>query len=162
MGRICARVRVSWFSVIALLIAAPSIAAAQIAGAEITGAVADQAGAAVAGAAVTVSNVATGQTRRAVSTSEGIYTVAGLPPGEYGVQITLPGFKTVTRDGIRVVTGEKARLDFELIVGDVREQVMVTADVPALRAETGSLGTVVEHEQVVRLPLNGRTFITLA
>src|SRR5207244_1591773 len=32
----------------------------------------------------------------------------------------------------------------------------------ALRAETASLGTVVEHEQVVQLPLNGRTFIALA
>ena len=31
-----------------------------------------------------------------------------------------------------------------------------------LRAETASLGAVVEHEQVVQLPLNGRTFITLA
>src|SRR5439155_19031969 len=30
------------------------------------------------------------------------------------------------------------------------------------RAETASLGIVVEHEQVVQLPLNGRAFITLA
>ena len=44
----------------------------------------------------------------------------------------------------------------------MREQVTVTADAPILRAETASLGTVVEHEQVVQLPLNGRTFITLA
>ena len=38
----------------------------------------------------------------------------------------------------------------------------VTADAPMLRADTASLGTVVEHEQVVQLPLNGRTFIMLA
>src|SRR5262245_12372862 len=31
-----------------------------------------------------------------------------------------------------------------------------------VRAETASLGTVVENEQVVRLPLNGRLFIMLA
>ena len=31
-----------------------------------------------------------------------------------------------------------------------------------MRAETASLGTVIEHEQVVQLPLNGRAFITLA
>ena len=66
------------------------------------------------------------------------------------------------REGIRLSTGEKARIDFELAVGDVREQVTVTADAPMLRAETASLGTVVEHEQVVQLPLNGRTFIMLA
>ena len=38
----------------------------------------------------------------------------------------------------------------------------MTADAPILRAETASLGAVVEHEQVVQLPLNGRTFIMLA
>ena len=148
--------------VLSLLIATPSIVLAQIAGAEITGAVVDQAGAPVPGATVTVRNVATDQTRLTVSTAQGIYTIAGLPPGKYRVEIVLPGFKTVRRDGIRVVTGEKARLDFELTVGDVREEVTVTADAPALRAETASLGTVVEHEQIVQLPLNGRTFIALA
>ena len=38
----------------------------------------------------------------------------------------------------------------------------MTGDSPVLRLETSSLGTVVEQEQVARLPLNGRTFITLA
>src|SRR5229473_1767692 len=66
------------------------------------------------------------------------------------------------REGIRLSTGEKARIDFELAVGALREQVTVTADAPMIRAETASLGTVVENEQVVQLPLNGRTFITLA
>ena len=157
-----ASVHVYSLSVVALLIATPPIVRAQIAGAEITGAVADQAGAAVPGATVTVSNVATDQTRLTASTDEGMYAVAGLAPGEYRVEITLPGFKTVRRNGIRVATGEKARLDVRLTVGGVQEVVTVVADTPALRAETASLGTVVEHEQVVQLPLNGRTFIILA
>ena len=38
----------------------------------------------------------------------------------------------------------------------------MTADAPIVRAETASLGMVVENEQVVQLPLNGRTFILLA
>ena len=83
-------------------------------------------------------------------------------PGEYRIDVELAGFKPIRREGIRLATGEKARIDFDLAVGDVREQVTVTADAPMVRAETASLGTVVEHEQVVQLPLNGRTFITLA
>ena len=66
------------------------------------------------------------------------------------------------RAGIHLATGEKARIDFDLAVGNISEQVTVTADAPMLRADTASLGNVVEHEQVVQLPLNGRTFITLA
>src|SRR5213079_985477 len=46
--------------------------------------------------------------------------------------------------------------------GDVREMVTVVADAPIVRSETASLGAVIEHEQVVQLPLNGRTFISLA
>src|SRR4029079_17369583 len=49
-----------------------------------------------------------------------------------------------------------------LTLGDVREQVTVTGDIPILRAQTASLGMVVENPRVTQLPLNGRSFITLA
>ncbi len=135
---------------------------AQVAAGEITGILKDQGGAAVPGATVTVTNVGTNRQRIVLSTGEGVYTAPSLAPGEYRVDVELPGFKPMRRAGIRLSTGEKARIDFDLAVGDVREQVTVTADAPILRTETGSLGTVVEHEQIVQLPLNGRTFITLA
>ena len=135
---------------------------AQVAAGEITGVVRDPGGAAVPGATVTVTSVDTNRQRRGVSSGDGVYTAPGLAPGPYRIEVELSGFKPIRRDGIRLSTGEKARIDFDLAVGDVREQVTVTADAPILRAETGSLGTVVEHEQVVQLPLNGRAFITLA
>jgi hypothetical protein len=139
-----------------------SLLFAQVAAGEITGVVKDPAGAAVPGAAVTVTNVETNRQRIIASSRDGVYTAPSLAPGEYRVDVELAGFKPVRRAGIRLSTGEKARIDFHLAVGDVRELVTVTADAPILRAETASLGTVVEHERVVRLPLNGRTFITLA
>ena len=135
---------------------------AQVAAGEITGVVKDSGGAAVPGATVTVSSVETNRQRVLVSSGDGVYTAPSLAPGEYRVEVQLSGFKPIRREGIRLSTGEKARIDFDLAVGEVREQVTVTADAPMLRAETASLGTVVEHEQVVQLPLNGRTFITLA
>ena len=135
---------------------------AQVAGGEITGIVKDQAGAAAPGATVTVTNVATNRQRIVPSSGKGVYTAPNLAPGDYRVDVELSGFRPVRREGIHLATGEKARIDFELAVGDVRERITVTADAPILRAETASLGTVVQHEQVVQLPLNGRTFITLA
>ena len=135
---------------------------AQVAAGEITGIVKDQAGAAVPGATVTVTNVDTNQQRILASSGEGVYAAPSLAPGTYRVEVALPGFKPVRREGVRLSTGEKIRIDFGLAVGEVREQVTVTADAPILRAETASLGTVVGHEKVVQLPLNGRSFITLA
>jgi len=135
---------------------------AQVAAGEITGMVKDQAGAAVPGASVTVTEVSTNRRRLSTSTGEGVYTAPSLAPGEYRVDVELSGFKPVRRAGIQVSTGEKVRVDFDLAVGKIAEQVTVTADATMLRQETGSLGAVVEHEQVVQMPLNGRSFILLA
>jgi outer membrane receptor protein involved in Fe transport len=144
------------------VVASASSLFAQVAAGEITGLVKDQAGAAVPGATITVTNVETNRQRIVTSGGEGVYTAPSLAPGEYRVGVELSGFKPVRQAGIRLSTGEKARIDFDLAVGEVRERVTVTADAPIVRAETASLGTVVEHEQIVQLPLNGRTFIVLA
>src|SRR5262245_16796593 len=132
-----------------------SSAWAQIASGELTGVVRDQAGAAVPGVTVTVTATRTNLQRIVASTNDGVYTVPSLPSGEYRVDIELSGFKPIQRGGIQVSTGEKVRIDFALEVGAVTEQVTVTADAPMLRGETASLGTVIENEQVVQLPLNG-------
>jgi hypothetical protein len=137
-------------------------AQAQTAAGEITGLVKDQAGEAVPGATITVTETRTNLQRLVVSTDDGVYTAASLAPGEYRVEVELAGFKPVRREGIRLSTGEKARIDFDLSVGGIQEQVTVVADSPVVRVETASLGTVIENEQVVQLPLNGRLFIMLA
>ncbi len=128
---------------------------------EITGLIRDQAGAAVPGATITATETRTNFQRVVVSTGEGLYTVPSLAPGEYRLDLELTGFKSVRRSGIRLATGEKTRIDFDLEVGTLQEQVTVVADSSIVRTETASLGTVVENEQVVQLPLNGRLFITL-
>jgi outer membrane receptor protein involved in Fe transport len=135
---------------------------AQVASGDITGIVTDQAGAAVPDATVTATAVRTNGRRVAVSSANGAFTVAGLQPGEYRVDVELDGFRPMRREGVRVATGQKARIDFTLAVGDLREQVTVIADAPVLRTESPSLGAVVDNERVMLLPLNGRTFMTLA
>jgi Carboxypeptidase regulatory-like domain len=135
---------------------------AQVAGGRISGTVTDQAGAAVAGATVTVTNVETNRRRSVSSSRDGMYTAASLAPGNYRVEVERPGFKSVRRDGVRVATGESARIDVELPIGDLSEQVTITAAAPLLRTDTAGLGAIVAHEQLVQLPVNGRTFITLA
>ena len=155
-GPICGFFLTAW------CLGAPSPLTAQIAAGEITGLVKDPGGAATPGVTVTVTHVATNLQRIVVSSGDGVYTAASLAPGEYRLELEIAGFKPVRREGIRLATGEKARIDFDLSVGGVREQVTVVGDAPIVRAETASLGTVVESEQVKQLPLNGRLFIMLA
>jgi hypothetical protein len=112
---------------------------AQGAGGRISGTVTDQTGAAVAGATVTVINVETNRRRSVSSSRDGMYTAASLAPGDYRVEVERSGFKSVRRDAVRVAAGERARIDVELPVGDLSEQVTITAGAPLLRTDTASL-----------------------
>ena len=75
------------------------------------------------------------------------YVVPGPGPGLYRVRVELSGFRPLTRDGIRLATGETVRLDLQLEVGGVTEAVTVTADAPLLRSETSGLGHVVDNRE---------------
>jgi hypothetical protein len=147
---------------LALLLFVSASAGAQVGGGALAGNVADQADAGVPGAIVTVTAVATNLSRTTVTGVAGNYLFSGLRPGEYTVRVELGGFRTLTREGLQLTTGETVRVDLQLSVGGVTEAVSVTADAPLLRSETSSLGQVVDNRKVVDLPLNGRSFISLA
>ena len=145
-----------------LLVLTAAPASAQVGSGEITGIVNDQAGAAVPGVSVTITQVDTNRQRLLITSSDGVYSATSLVPGDYRIEVALSGFKPIRRDGVQVLTGNKLRVDFELAVGTVSEQVNVTADAPMVRAETASLGYVVRNDQVTQIPLNGRAYIGLA
>ena len=137
-------------------------APAQIGAGALTGSVVDQAGAAVPGATVTVIAVGTNRSRTVVTDERGSYAVPGLAPGAYRVRVELSGFRPLTREAVRLATGETVRLDLQLALGGLTDAITVTADAPLLRSETSGLGHVIDNRKIVDLPLNGRSFITLA
>jgi hypothetical protein len=152
--------RVAAAFALVMTIARPS--AAQVGAGQLTGSVRDPAGAPATGASVTVTDVARNVARLVVCGADGVYLVGGLWPAVYRVKVELAGFPALTRDGIRVETGESVRLDLDLVVGGLQESVSVTGDAPLLRSTSASLGEVVSQEKIAGLPLNGRSFITLA
>ncbi|MGH8248713.1 MAG: TonB-dependent receptor plug domain-containing protein, partial [Gammaproteobacteria bacterium] len=82
--------------------------------------------------------------------------------GEYIVTVETPGFKRQERRGILVQIQQKARVNFELSVGEMRETVEVTGEAPALKTDDAAVGQVIDNKRVVELPLNGRNIATLA
>ena len=66
-----------------LLLPAAADAIAQITAATISGTVKDETGAVLPGVDVLVKNLDTGQTRAAVSDTNGFFTISGLLPGKY-------------------------------------------------------------------------------
>jgi len=130
--------------------------------AQLTGSITDKTGAVVGGAEVTATNNSTRFERKATSNDLGLYSVPFLPPGEYKLVILKPGFRQVTRDGLRLEVNQVARIDFTLDVGQVTETVEVTGSTPLIESDTSSVGQVIEAKAIQDLPLNGRNFVQLA
>jgi Carboxypeptidase regulatory-like domain/TonB dependent receptor-like, beta-barrel/TonB-dependent Receptor Plug Domain len=145
---------------VGFLVAAPARVLAQATG-TIAGIVADDSGAVVPGVTVTVTSTATSQSRTAVTGADGYYSVLLLQPGKYEVKGTLAGFKTVTRDDITVTVESTARVDLQLAVGKVEENVTVSIAAPLVETSSATLGIVVDQKTIVELPLNGRNSMQL-
>ena len=128
---------------------------------EITGLVTDPSGALLVGAAVTVTNPQTNFTRTENTNDAGIYTFPNLLPGIYNVRVAAQGFQGAVRNGVELQVQQVARLDFQLKVGSLTEAVEVSGGAPLLTTENATVGTVIDNQRIVELPLNGRNFIQL-
>jgi len=137
-------------------------ASAQGAGATLTGTVMDRSGAVIPRAQITVKNTATGTTRSSETNTAGFYTAPGLPPGNYAVSVTAPGFSTAVRTNITLTVGAQQVLDFTMQVGQVSQTVEVTEEAPTVDLASSTISGSVDQRAVVELPLNGRSWSDLA
>src|SRR5436305_13423873 len=106
-----------------VLVLLPSAAYAQFSGA-ITGVVKDASGGVLPGVTVEAASPALIEKVRSVVTDDtGQYRVVDLRPGTYSVTFSLPGFSTVTRDGIEITGTFVATVNGELKVGSLEETI---------------------------------------
>ena len=123
---------------------------------EITGTVTDSSGAVLVDATVTIVNPATNASRVTKTNDAGVYDVPALPPGTYSITIERQGFNSEVRNNIELRVAQIAKLDSVLQPGNLSEKVEVTGGAPVLETESTSVGTVIENQRIVELPLNGR------
>jgi len=138
------------------------LAFAQFETATLTGTITDAAGAVVPNATIKAVNEATNIESTAVANGEGRYLFPNLRPGSYRVMVSAQGFKQSVSPGVVLQVNQAARLDIQLTVGAVTEQVNVTGEAPVLETESSSRGAVIDQTKMVELPLNGRDYNQLA
>jgi len=129
--------------------------------AELSGFISDPSGLAVSGAKVLVESAGTDAIRSVSSNGHGEYSVPALLPGAYNITVNANGFKTVHQNGVVVEVDQRARLDFTLEIGAASESITVQGSAPLLNASDASVSTVIDHQFVENLPLNGRSFGSL-
>jgi hypothetical protein len=150
---------IHYFLSLFLLLANSS--AAQSPTGTISGIVTDPTGSSVAGAEILVANDATRVQFSGRSNDEGIYVISNLPPGSYRIQVSKAGFKTIIKPDITLNVQDALAINFALPLGSVSEIVTIEGGSPLVNIESGSVSTVIGHDLVEKLPLNGRSFNTL-
>lgn len=113
------------------------------------------------GANITATNVNTGLVRTVTATNNGNYTVAGLPPGAYRIDVNTGG-KTSTQTVVLQV-GQTATLDLNVGATQARdlESVVVSAE-RLVEAKTSEVSNYISLKEIELLPQNSRNFLQFA
>jgi len=111
---------------------------------------------AVPGATIVVRDNQTSKERTVTASSDGAFDVSQLEFGTYTVIVNATGFKTVTVNEVKIDAGREYPLNVKLEVGQVSEEVTVTAGANEINASNAELSTTISGEQIRELPLNTR------
>ena len=137
---------------LASLMLAPAVALAQ-GEAGLAGSAQDDTGGFLPGVTVEARSPALIEQVRTVFTDgSGNYRVTNLPSGTYSVTFTLPGFRTVLREGVVLQGGFVADVDATLAVGAVAETLTVTGLAPLVDVRTTRQQSVMPAERINVLP----------
>jgi iron complex outermembrane receptor protein len=149
-----------WFRIVTICLvahlyaAAPAFLHAQQTG-SITGTVSDPGGNVLPHANIVINQESTTLSRKVTSDSQGHFSSEGLPPGRYTLEVSVPGFSNFLRHSVVLTPGQSVDLPVQMTIGNVSEQVTVSAgdansiatqlspvqtplDTPSARSEIGS------------------------
>lgn len=146
---------------VAFLALCVSAAYSQVQSGSIVGTVTDQGGAAVVGAKVTLVNEGTRFTRVVEAGVSGQYVATSVPTGSYTLTVEMQGFQKLVRSGLQLTAADTLTVDLAMQVGSVQETIEVRETAPLLQSQTAAVSSLVTNQQMVEMPLNGRTFTAL-
>ena len=140
-------------AILLTVVASTGLCFAQNSG-NIRGAVTDPAGASVPDAEVTATNIQTGLTQKAKSSSDGVYSIPFLPVGDYNVTTEKTGFRRSEVQNVRVGVNSDVPVDVKLQIGTLGQSVDVTAVAPLLEVTGQNLGKTLPAQAIQDLPLS--------
>jgi hypothetical protein len=125
------------FFVALVSMAPPHILAQQPAGATVRGLVADPDNAVIPGATVTLTPQS-GKAVTAVSGSDGNYVIRGVAAGNYSITVTMDGFASFVKEGVRITAGQALTVDAKLAIQTETQTVQVSTTATQLSVDSDS------------------------
>jgi Carboxypeptidase regulatory-like domain/TonB dependent receptor/TonB-dependent Receptor Plug Domain len=126
--------------------------------AQLSGFVRDPSGAVIPKATISVQNLATGSEQSTTTNDSGIYAFTLLPPATYRLVVEAHGFQKKIVDNLILEVTAKANLNVELAISSGSESVTVDGNGLSINTTDASVSTVVDHQFIENIPLNGRSF----
>jgi hypothetical protein len=119
--------------------------------------VTDQSGAAVPGAKVKAIQLSTNEAKQVETNQDGFYALSFLQPSTYNVEVSAQGFQKARREGLTLLVAEKLDLPFKLQVGQMTQEVTVTAEATeVLQTADAGDGLNFDSTMTSEFALNGR------
>jgi hypothetical protein len=138
-----------------------SVCQAQTNFGKINGTVVDPTGNVVSDAMVTLTAVDTRSDRKVTTSADGNFVILVVPPGRYSLKVEKSGFRGFLVPEFSLQVNEARTINASLTIGAVSETVQVDAAPVAVNQTDATLGTVIQHQEIVEIPLNGRNFAQL-
>jgi hypothetical protein len=127
----------------------------------IQGTVTDPSGAVIPNASVTLTEAATHVILRTTTNSGGNYAFPNINVGTYTVSVASPGFETFTLTGNVLEVGSSISINAKMTVGSTDIKIEVRSEGIALQTEDSSFKQTIDKNEVLAMPLNGRTLTSL-
>jgi hypothetical protein len=143
-------------AVLALVLAACIAGAplqAQVLYGSLTGDVSDASGAPVPGAKISAANVETGVVAQTVTDAHGAYSISLLQPGTYRVTMSAQGLATTKQENVRIDANSARRVDAQLGLAAVKQQITVQAAAEALQTDRTDVMSLLTSSEISNLPL---------
>lgn len=125
------------------------------------GTITDPSASVVPGVSVKVTSYNTGQARTTSTQGNGSYLIPLLPPGEYRLEASGKGFKSVAIQNLAIHVTETTTVDIPLQVGAINETVTVEEVGEVVQTTSSALGNVTDQRMVENLPLVTRNYIQI-
>ncbi len=129
--------------------------------ATVLGSVYDVEGAPLPGVTVTAKNLDMGLVQSTVTNDSGQYRIEKLPRGMYTLTAAIQGFKTTTREGVELVIGSEVKVNFNLEIGKLEENITVIGVSPLVETTRAQVSTVITEKEFMSYPQGNRDYTSL-
>ena len=140
-------------AVVAVLLALCLPSAAAGPEGSLRGRVVDDKGAPLSGAYLYVTSPTALGVANYITSKSGRYAISGLIPGSYKAVAEMPGFKTVTVDGLILSAGVTVTLDFRMQPTEIEEEPVAGRPGSLLDRDSARAAVVLDKDLITRLPL---------